>query len=611
MAGSSAGSSAASRARRRTGADRSKTGPTSKRPPTKKREIRYGSEVPRVYTPPLRDLTPETSLGFSVIDFAEAILLIKLLPWQKWLLIHMLELRADNSLRFRTVIVLVARQNGKSTLSQVLGLWFMYVYGVAMVLSTAQDLDTAEEVWQAAVDLATELDDETEEPVRPELAELVDHVVARNGHKALVLKVKTKAKQRRWKVKAANRRAGRGLTGDVIVLDELREHQSWDAWGSITKTTMARAFALILALSNAGDSTSIVLRHFRLLGHKAVGDPDGIVAAAEDDSEPSDDELEEFDDDAAELLDELEEDDTLGLFEWSARPDRPVNDRDGWAEANPSLGYTIQERTLASDSKNDPEWIFRTECLCQWPGGALHGPFPAMTWEAGRLDPAHDGTVPPDWKIVGKVRACVVMSHDRKMTAVAVAGRRADGLPQVEIAAQRAGSAWVRDWFRDRAPMTGQSEGERDSKRIIEITGRKSGPEGEILKDLEDDGMPVTLWAGEDLGNWTGEFYDLVVGERDDAGEPTGESWLRHLPQPALDVAAANAVTRPSGQRFVWDAAKSPVDICTLIAATGATALLTLAKPPAPPPPAPRRAATPEVSAARRRASSDVATAGF
>jgi phage terminase large subunit-like protein len=76
-----------------------------------------------------------------------------LLPWQRWLLIHMLELLPDNSLRFRTVVVLVARQNGKSTLSQVLALWFMYVYGVGMVLGTAQDLDTAEEIWQGAVDL--------------------------------------------------------------------------------------------------------------------------------------------------------------------------------------------------------------------------------------------------------------------------------------------------------------------------------------------------------------------------------------------------------------------------------------------------------------------------
>ena len=42
------------------------------------------------------------------------------------------------------------------------------VKGRKVVLGTAQDLDTAEEVWQGAVDLVEELDDD-DLPVRPEL----------------------------------------------------------------------------------------------------------------------------------------------------------------------------------------------------------------------------------------------------------------------------------------------------------------------------------------------------------------------------------------------------------------------------------------------------------
>jgi phage terminase large subunit-like protein len=67
-----------------------------------------------VFTPPLRELTPQTSKGFECIEFAEDILDVTLLPWQKWLLIHALELLEDGTYRFRKVIVLVARQNGKS-----------------------------------------------------------------------------------------------------------------------------------------------------------------------------------------------------------------------------------------------------------------------------------------------------------------------------------------------------------------------------------------------------------------------------------------------------------------------------------------------------------------
>jgi len=129
-----------------------------------------------VFTPPLRRLTPRTSLGYSVIEFAEKILEIDLYPWQRWLLIHALELLRDNTFRFRNVVVLVARQNGKSTLSQVLALWFMYVYGFELVIGTAQDLDVAEEIWQGAVDYVEET---------PDLLEQWQRTVKVNGQKSL------------------------------------------------------------------------------------------------------------------------------------------------------------------------------------------------------------------------------------------------------------------------------------------------------------------------------------------------------------------------------------------------------------------------------------------
>ena len=43
-----------------------------------------GHEVPRVYTPPLRELTAETSLGYGVIDFADDVLAVELLPWERY-----------------------------------------------------------------------------------------------------------------------------------------------------------------------------------------------------------------------------------------------------------------------------------------------------------------------------------------------------------------------------------------------------------------------------------------------------------------------------------------------------------------------------------------------
>jgi phage terminase large subunit-like protein len=502
---------------------------------------RYGSETPRIFTPPLRKLTPKTSLGFSVIEFAETVLEIDLLPWQRWLLIHMLELLPDNSLRFRTVIVLVARQNGKSTLSQVVALWFMYVYGVALVIGTAQDLDVAEEIWQGAVDLAEESED---------LSPLIERVIKVNGKKALELK-----NGERYKVKAANRRAGRGLSGDVILLDELREHQSWDAWGAITKTTMARAMALILALSNAGDATSIVLRYLRKMTHAALGDPDGINA--DDDPAallPEDEEPDEFEID--------EDDDSVAIFEWSAPPGCDIRDRDGWAAANPAMGYTITERTIASAARTDPEWIFRTEVLCQWSEGSLEGPFPPDSWERSADEQSKRANE-------AEIALCVDVSWDRSTSHIGLASTREDGNLHVEVIASRTGTEWVVGWL----TSEDRSEAVREAPVAVQAKG---APASSLIQPLKDAGVDVVEWGGSDLGAGTGAFYDKV---RAAVGEGDAETGIRHRNQPLLNIAAANAATKPAGDAWWWDRRKSPVDVSPLIAVTGAAWCLASAMP--------------------------------
>jgi hypothetical protein len=481
--------------------------------------------------------TEKRTLGYAVIDFAAEVCEIDLFPWQRWLLIHALELLPDGSFRFRNVVVLVARQNGKSTLSQILSLFFLYVLATALVIGTAQDLDVAEEIWQGAVDIVEET---------PELDALKERVVKVNGKKSLELK-----SGERYKVKAANRRAGRGLSGDLILLDELREHQSWDAWGAITKTTMARANAQVWALSNAGDATSVVLRYLRKMAHAAIGDPDGICGA-DDPSSLLPAEADLLDDDLDPDEDFEVEDDTLGIFEWSAAPGCGVWDRDGWYQANPSLGYGgFTERNVRSAAKTDPEWVFRTEVLCQWSDGTLEGPFPPGAWEAGQFIGGDD---PP--QIVGKVKAGIAMTQDRTMTFISFAGRDKDGRAQVEIVARRAGDEWVRDWLTDPARKD----------LIEEVTGQgKGAPEGGLIEALRLDGLPVVKWEGSDLPTGTGRFYDAIR-----------DNQVTHLAWPELDVAAATAVPKlTDAGSFMWDARKSPVDIAALRAANGAHWLLT------------------------------------
>ena len=51
-----------------------------------------GKTQPRLWTKPLRRLTPNSSLGFACIEYARTILHTELYPWQEFALIHALEI---------------------------------------------------------------------------------------------------------------------------------------------------------------------------------------------------------------------------------------------------------------------------------------------------------------------------------------------------------------------------------------------------------------------------------------------------------------------------------------------------------------------------------------
>lgn len=483
-------------------------------------------------------MTKRTTLGFECIQFAQDILGLDLMPWQRWFLLHALELHptdvgADGAplFRFRKVLLLVGRQNGKSTVMQALTLWRMFVDRCSLVIGTAQDLEIAESLLRESYELAEEA-----EELSSELGPLM------RGAGKMSFRLRS---GETYKVKAASRRGGRGLSGELVLLDELREHQSWDAWGAVTKTTNAQERAQIYGISNAGDVSSIVLRHLRKLAHVRVGDPDGLAkGSAPDQLVPEDMDPDELG---------LEDDDSLGIFEWSARPGCAVGDRDGWAQGNPALGYRIRESTLASDAASDPEWIFRTEVLCQWSDGTLEGPFPPGAWEAS-------GDIASSRAEGAAVALCVETSWDRSTTYIGLASTRADGVPFVELVTQRAGVDWVAGWF--------TAEERADVVRVAPVAVQAKGaPASSLIETLRAGGVDVVEWGGSDLPNGTGNFYDRVRRAVGEGGAATG---LRHRNDPVLNMSAATTVPKlTEGGAFMWDRKRSPA-ASPLIAVTGA-----------------------------------------
>lgn len=492
-----------------------------------------GHVEPRIFTPPLRELTPETSAGYSVIAFAERVLGVELMDWQKWLLVHALELSPRGGFRFRTVLALVARQNGKSFLLMLVALWSIYILQVALVLGTAQNLSIAEALWEKAADIVEQ---------NATLAPTIKKIHRQNGGKRLI--VMSGGVQSEYRVASASRQGGRGLTGDLIILDELREHKTFDAWSAITKTTLTRQDGQVWCISNAGDGSSVVLSHLRDMGHRLCGDPDGRL-----------DDVDMFDDEEREAT-------SLGIFEWSAPPDADPADPETWAWANPSLGRLITEETLREQQVTDPPEVFLTECLCQWVTSLAAHPFPGDSWEASA---DADSFITP----TSPISFGVDVSDDRRHASIVACGQRPDGDYHVELVAYVGRASHVEQWFRRRIDGYG-------GRMVVGLQGRGC-PAAALVSSLKAiPGLEVASCCGPDLTTTCGAFFDAIACQDTTGDGQMGDDDVRcfHLSQPGLDIAAEVAERRNLGDgAWAWDRRKSPEDISPLVAATMAFGL--------------------------------------
>ena len=488
-----------------------------------------GKTKPRIWTRPLRELNEHTSLGFAAIEYAKTILEMELYPWQEWALIHLLEVVGDLStswrFRFRTAVIMVSRQNGKTELSKIIASFFLNVLRVEAVFGTSLSMDKAEEVWEAVIQ---------EQETHAALACEIQQVARRNGGKKLVL-----TGLRTYKVGAPTRRAGRGDANDLVMLDELREHRDWETWSAAVASTNAKPNGMTICFSNAGDPDSIVLRQVRSM---AIAKIDGTKAT-----------------DFGGSVD----DDSLALFEWSAPEKAPTDDLEALAQANPALGYgRLTERALLANRETFPESKFRSECMCQQVETILPEPFPEGAWVGGRDEHSY---IREDSELFWGVE----MSQDRKRTTIAVCGLREDGNYHVEIVDQRLGTEWAVEWFRQRAPKYGTMK--------LSFQERGAPVSGLAEQICTIDGVVRMAQGGPDLSAGWNRFFDSVSACAPD--HKGGGVKVYHLPQPILDTPARTCQLRNLGGGIMLpDRVKSPDDISPLMACAmafaGATAIV-------------------------------------
>ena len=274
-----------------------------------------------VTTPRLAPPLPARSKAKEYDAIAQSVG-IKLYPWQAHAAKYLTAATKDGW-TYRDVAIIVGRQNGKTEL--LVPRILMDLRAGRRVIHTAQNRTLPREVFMRIVDM---LD-------RPE----VKRVREANGQEKIEMR-----NGGLYRITAPQRGA-RGLSGDTVIYDELREYEDFDVIKAADPTLAASPDPQTIYLSNAGTHRSVVLNDLRRRGEKG-------------------------------------DDRWLAYLEWSAQPERSIDDRGGWAEANPSLGHGMRLQTLEHAYDTKPPEYFEVEHLCRWVDSML----PSVVSEAAWLE---------------------------------------------------------------------------------------------------------------------------------------------------------------------------------------------------------------------------------
>jgi phage terminase large subunit-like protein len=253
---------------------------------------------------------------------------LELLPWQRYVLTDMLKVDKAGKWRRKTSLLLVARQNGKTHLARIRILAGLFIFGEMNIVAMSSNRGMALDTFRKVVDVIED---------NPHLMAQVKQIRVANGQESVEL-----LSGARYEIVAATRDGSRGKTADLLYIDELREIDE-DSWTAAKPITRARPNSQIFMTSNAGDAFSSVLNDLR---SRCLSYPPA----------------------------------TTGFWEYSADDFAKITDKDAWYQANPALGYLIDEETIAEAIATSSVEASRTETLCQWVS-ALKSPWPYRAFE--------------------------------------------------------------------------------------------------------------------------------------------------------------------------------------------------------------------------------------
>lgn len=404
--------------------------------------------------------------------------------------------------------VVAARQNLKTYLFEMAALTALTVWQLPLVVWTAHEYPTAQ---QAFLHLKGYVDN------YDSLRRRVDKVSLGNGDEgieftngqSLVFRARTKT-------------SGRGLTGDMVVLDEAFKLQP-SHLGSLIPTMSATSIngnPKVLYGSSAGMIDSDMLRLVRDRG-RAMNDPGLAYIEWCSPREP---------------CAEAECDHAYG------REGCMLDDREKWRQANPAMGRRIAEWFIANERRLLPPAEFARERLGWWEDPVPQTGFDLEQWQA-----CEDA----DAVLAEPVVIGVDVAPNSASAAVVVCGG------PVHVVRSKPGTSWVM------AELLKRIEDHPGARVAVDPTG----PAGALIDDLGKAGIReaaddhpdgnLVLLSGQESSQACAYLVDRIV-----AGE------FVHRGEQALDLAAVGARRRQSGDAWRWSRRDSAVDISPLVAAT-------------------------------------------
>jgi phage terminase large subunit-like protein len=429
-----------------------------------------GALKPRIHTP----LVKGVSKSQDVIDLAQKIGM-PLMPWQKWVLEDMLKIDKDGNWQKRSAVLCVARQSGKTHLARMLILTHLFIWQSKSIIGISSNRNMALQTFR---DVAYIIED------HPFLKNQVRSIRYANGQESI-----TTENGCRYEILAATRDGTRGKTANFLFVDELREisEEAWQAATPITRATSGQIFAC----SNAGDYFSTVLNTIR---ENALSYPAK----------------------------------SLGYYEYSAPQHCKINDKKAWAMANPALGYTITEETLAEAVATNSIEATRTEMLCQWID-SLQSP-----WVHGSIEACSQSD------LVLPVGSQTVLAFDVAPTKRSGALVAAQVLPDGKIGAGLM-QLWSSEVAIDEIKMASDINDWAMKYRPMKILYDKYATQS-IAQRLEQSGHKVEDCSGQ-------SFYQACS----DLGDSLANLRLVHSGQPDLVAHLNNcaAKTNDAGWRII------------------------------------------------------------